>query len=131
MRHANTKFAQRVFFFAGIYGLLVLGPMYFQESYVGREYPPEITHPEFFYGFVGVAVAWQVLFLFMSRNPARYRPLIIPAILEKATFGIATLILLAQGRVSPIFAAGGSIDLVLGALFAYCYMLLGSDDHIA
>jgi len=125
------KFAQRVFLIAGIYGLLCLGPMYFLENYVGREDPPAITHPEFFYGFLGAGVAWQVLFLFLSRDPARYRPIIIPAILEKATFGIAALILLAQGRISPGPAVGGSIDLVFGALFAYCYVQLGSDNHTA
>ena len=26
-------------------------------------YPPTITHPDFFYGFVGVALVWQLVFL--------------------------------------------------------------------
>jgi len=40
------------------------------EYYIGEQDPPPITHPEFFYGFVGVAVAWQMLFLLMSRDSA-------------------------------------------------------------
>src|SRR5262245_63460257 len=48
------KFARIVFLVAGIYGLLVVAPQYFLEAKIGRDTPPPITHPEFFYGFVGV-----------------------------------------------------------------------------
>ena len=50
----------RLFWFAGIYGLLVLAPQYLMERHIGIDFPPEITHPEYFYGFVGVTLAWQV-----------------------------------------------------------------------
>lgn len=36
------------FFVAGIYGLLILSPIYFMENTIGRETPPAITHPEYF-----------------------------------------------------------------------------------
>ena len=36
------------------------------EARVGRDYPPAITHPEYFYGFLGVAAAWQVAFLVIA-----------------------------------------------------------------
>lgn len=49
-------FAKRVFYFAAIYGLLILSPPYFLEGRIGREYPPAITHPEHFYGFIGLAL---------------------------------------------------------------------------
>ena len=68
-------FARRVFLIAGIYGLLVLLPLYFMEARIGRDQPPAITHPEYFYGFLGVAVSWQVAFLVISRDPVRFRPL--------------------------------------------------------
>jgi hypothetical protein len=42
------KFARGVFLVAGIYGLLVLTPIYFLEARIGRETPPPITHPEYF-----------------------------------------------------------------------------------
>ena len=116
------KFAKRVFLVAGIYGLLVLLPQYFLEHKTGRDFPPAITHPEFYYGFIGGALAWQVLFLFLSRDPTRYRPMMIPSILEKATFGIAVIVLLLQGRVSALVLAPAIIDLILGALFLVAYL---------
>ena len=67
------NFAKWVFLLAGIYGLLVVTPQFFLEQRVNRDYPPAITHPEYFYGFAGVALAWQVAFLIISRDPARYR----------------------------------------------------------
>jgi hypothetical protein len=87
------KFARYVFLIAGIYGLLVLVPMYFMEQKQSTDFPPPITHPEFYYGFLGVAVAWQVAFLVLATDPKRYRLMIIPAILEKASFAIAVIIL--------------------------------------
>jgi hypothetical protein len=67
------KFAKMVFLVAGIYGLIVLLPSYFLKEQIGRDYPPAITHPEYYYGFVGLAVVWQILFLVLSRDPVRYR----------------------------------------------------------
>lgn len=45
-------FARRVFFIAAVYGVIVLVPQYFMEARSGRDFPPPITHPEHFYGFV-------------------------------------------------------------------------------
>lgn len=67
------KFAKTVFAVAGIYGLATLLPSYFLEARVGVAAPPPITHPEYFYGFIGVGVAWQILSLVVARDPARYR----------------------------------------------------------
>ena len=115
-------FAKRVFLIAGIYGLIVLLPMYFLEDKTGRDFPPPITHPEYYYGFVGVAVAWQVLFLILSRNPLRYRPMMIPAILEKAVFGIPAVVLYLQQRISTFTLAAGLVDSALGVLFVVAYL---------
>ncbi|TWU23634.1 hypothetical protein [Bythopirellula polymerisocia] len=54
---AGEKFAKRVFFWAGVYGVILLVPQFFLEAQIGRDYPPAITHPEHFYGFIGVALA--------------------------------------------------------------------------
>jgi hypothetical protein len=113
-----------IFWIAGIYGLIVLTPLYFLEEQIGYDFPPPITHPEYFYGFVGVGVSWQVAFLVIGQNPARYRPLIIPAILEKATFGIAMIVLFAQQRVSARLLAFGIVDLAWGVLFAVAFWRL-------
>jgi hypothetical protein len=118
---SNMKFAKRVFLMAGVYGLLVLLPQYFLEAKTGRDFPPPITHPEYYYGFIGVALAWQVLFLIISRDPVRYRLMILPSVLEKASFGVAAIILYLSGRVSSVMLGFGIIDLILGALFVAAY----------
>lgn len=124
MRHL---FASRVFFYAGVYGLLVIAPMYFLEDRLGQDNPPAITHPEFFYGFVGVALAWQVAFLVMSTDPARYRPIMIPAVIEKLTFGVAVMILLSLGKVSGPTVLFACIDLLLGSLFVASFIKTAPD----
>lgn len=116
------RFARLVFLVAGIYGLLVLAPQYFMEAQIGRDYPPPITHPEHFYGFVGVALAWQLVFLVIARDPVRYRLLMLPAIAEKLAFSVPVIVLYAQDRVATAVVAVGSLDLVLGALFAAAFI---------
>jgi hypothetical protein len=93
------RFATIVFWVAGIWGLLVLTPLYFMFDLIGRNDPPPITHPGFFYGFVGVGLAWQVAFIIIATDPVRFRPLMIPSILEKASFGAAVIVLVLQGRM--------------------------------
>lgn len=116
------RFTRILFLVAGIYGLLVLLPQYFLEATNGRMYPPPITHPEYYYGFIGVAVAWQVLFLILAQDPQRYRAMMIPAIIEKASFGIAAIVLYVQNRVALAMLVFGIIDLILGALFVVAYL---------
>lgn len=118
------KFARNVFLYAGIYGVLVIFPMYFTEGQIARDFPPAITHPEHFYGFIGVALAWQIAFLIMSQDPARYRPLIPACVLEKFGFGIAAIVLYVQGRLSALILGFGILDLVLGCLFIAAYVKL-------
>jgi hypothetical protein len=110
--------AKRVFVIAGVYGVLVLVPQYFMEGRIGRDFPPPITHPEHFYGFIGVALAWQVLFFVIARDPVRYRGAMVPAILEKLAFGVAAIVLFAQGRLAAPVLGAGVIDLILATLFA-------------
>lgn len=115
------KFARLVFGVAGVYGILVLAPQYLLEARTGRDFPPPVMHPEHYYGFVGVALAWQVLFLLIARDPARLRPAMIPAVLEKSAFGLAIPVLYSLGRVAPFLLLFAVIDLALGALFLLVY----------
>ena len=111
------SFARRVFLIAGVYGLIVLLPQYFMVERIGLDSPPPITHLEYFYGFVGIAVAWQLVFLLIARDPIRYRLLMIPAIVEKAAFGVPAVLLYLGGRLRAQMLAAGLIDLTLGVLF--------------
>lgn len=116
------KFAKRLFLFAGIYGFIVLLPQYFLEAKTGRDFPPPITHPEYYYGFIGIALACQVLFLIIARDPVRYRAMMIPAILEKASFGVACVILFLLGRIPSLTLGFAVVDLILGTLFVLAYL---------
>lgn len=115
------RFARRVFLLAGIYGLAVLVPQYFLEARIGRDMPPEITHPEFYYGFVGVALAWQVLYLLVASDPLRYRPVMLVGVLAKCSFFAAVLVLVLLGRTAMPMLAAASIDLLLAAFFVVAY----------
>lgn len=115
------KFAKIVFWIAGIWGVLILTPLYFLFDLIGRNDPPPITHPGFFYGFAGVALAWQIAFLFIAQDPARFRPLMIPSILAKAGYSIAVFVLVFQNRMHPSDLVFGCTDLLLGLLFVIAY----------
>src|SRR5258708_6985924 len=110
------RFVERAFTIAGIYGLVVLVPLYFLEDRLVRDTPPPITHPEFFYGFAGVAIAWQLVFLAIGRDPIRHRPIMTPAIIEKLSYGIAVLVLFGAGRVAALTLATGLVDLSWAAI---------------
>jgi len=125
------KFARWSFLIAGIWGILVLTPLYFLEKTTGIDHPPAITHPEFYYGFVGVALAWQVLFLTIARDPERFRPAMPAATIEKFSFVIATYALYALGRVDSTMVAAASADLVLGTLFVVSFFKTGPNASVA
>ena len=117
------KFAKRLFLIAGIYGIVGLVPQYFMEAKVGRDTPPPITHPEYFYGFIGVALAFQVLFLIIARDPRRHRLAMIPGALEKFGFGGAGVVLWLQGRVAAQMLGFGIVDLVFATLFLLAFRM--------
>jgi len=117
-----VKFSKIVFWIAGIWGLLVITPLYFMFDVISRSDPPPITHPGFFYGFVGAALAWQIAFFFIARDPSRHRPLMIPSVLEKFSYGAAVAVLVGQGRMHASDLVFGGIDLVFGILFAIAYL---------
>jgi hypothetical protein len=115
------KFAKWVYRIAGIYGLMVLAPLFFLESTVAQTSPPAITHPEYYYGFAITGVAWQVLFLVIGNDPQRFRILMPVTWLEKS-YGLIVVALYVQGRISSQVLTLGPIDLLLGALFVCAYV---------
>jgi hypothetical protein len=112
------KFVKYTFLIAGIYGLLVLLPQYFVEAGLDTM----IAQPGFYYGFIGVAVAFQFVFLIIAKDPVRYRLMMLPSILEKASFAIATAMLFWSGRIETNLFIGGMVDALLGVLFAVSYL---------
>jgi hypothetical protein len=118
----SMRFAKGVFWVAGILGLLVITPLYFMFELIGRKDPPAITHPGFYYGFVGVALAWQIAFLVIARDPARMRPMMVPSMVEKFSYGIALVTLVMQGRMHRSDLVFAATDLLLGVLFVIAYV---------
>jgi hypothetical protein len=124
------KFAKIIFTIAGIYGLLALVPVLLLENRIAIDTPPAITHPEYFYGFLWVGIAWQIAFLTIGRDPARYRWLMVPSMIEKFGFGLTALGLFTQSRLSGPIMIGVAIDLVLGILFAAAFVATRAQDRL-
>ena len=120
------KFSRWLFRIAGIYGLVLLAPHYFMEAQIGEHHPPAITHPEFFYGFLGIGIAWQIAFLIIAQDPVRFRAMIIPSVLEKFSFGIAVIVLFCEKRMPDMMLAAGIVDLMWGALFVVAWWRLAA-----
>ncbi len=115
------KFAKIAFFVAGVWGVLVLTPLYFMFDAIGRQTPPALTHPQYYFGFLGVALAWQFAFFVIATDPARYRLMIIPSVVEKLTFVGAVIVLYLQRRIAPSETLPAIPDATLAVLFAISF----------
>lgn len=116
------KFAKIVFWVAGIWGVLALAPLFFIFDLIGQKDPPAITHPGFFYGFAAVGLAWQIAFMFIARDPVRFRPLMIPSMGEKFGYGITVMALVLQAKMHASDLVFAGTDLLLGVLFVVAYL---------
>jgi hypothetical protein len=118
-----------LFYLSAAYGFLILTPQYFLEARFSAENPPPITHPEFYYGFIGVALAFQIVIALIGADPVRYRPMMLAAVAEKFSFGIAAPLLYAAGRLNPLTLVFSTIDLLLGIAFLGAWWALRGRQH--
>jgi hypothetical protein len=116
------RFARWVFLLAGATGILMVIPPYFLERQTSEDYPPPITHPEYYYGFFGVTLAWQLLFLVIGSDPVRYRRAMLPGMVEKASFSLAIPLLYAAGRVAGVWLGFAAMDAAWLVLFVVAYL---------
>jgi len=116
------KFAKIVFWIAGVYGVLVITPLYFIFDRIGKQDPPPITHPGFYYGFAGAALAWQIAFLVIATDPVRFRLMMVPSVLEKVTYGVAIIVLYSQQRVHPADLVLAGADWLFAVLFLVAFL---------
>jgi hypothetical protein len=119
------KFAKYVFWSAAMYGILVTFPLYFNELKMGLDYPPPINHAEYYYSFAGVTLVWQILFVFITINPAKYRSIMIPCVLEKLSLLPTFCILFPQGRFPSLWMPLMIIDFVFAILFFIAFRKVG------
>jgi hypothetical protein len=117
-----VRFAKVAFRIAGIWGLFITVPLYFLFELTGIRNPPAITHAEFYFGFVGVTLVWQIAFFVIASDPIRFRPFILVAILEKLSYILAIPILYLQHRVAGNQLIWVGTDSVLCLLFIASYL---------
>lgn len=115
------KFSKILFYIAAIWGVLILTPLYFMFNTIARQDPPPITHPAFYYGFVGAGLAWQFAFFVIARDPVRFRPMMIPSVFEKFSYATALIVLYLQHRLHPTDLVFAGVDLLLGILFLVAF----------
>ena len=116
------KFASVVFRVAAGWGLLVLVPLFFMFDGGGIEARPPFTYPQAYFGFLCVTLAWQLAFWVIGSDPVRFRPLMIPSMIEKFGFVLALAVLYALGRVGSREVLPAVPDLVLGVLFVAAHV---------
>jgi hypothetical protein len=116
------RFAKIVFRIAGIWGFLVLTPLYFFFDLAGQQNPPAITHPEFYYVAISVALVWQMGFFLIAFDPIRFRPFMIVAVLEKLAYAIPVIVLYLQHRVASNQLVWVATDSILCLLFIVSYL---------
>jgi hypothetical protein len=121
-----VKFAKIVFWMAGVWGALALTPLYFIFDTIGRQDPPPITHPSFYYGFVTVGLVWQIAFVVIAMDPKRLRPIMIPCVLEKVGYAASQTTLYLQGRLHRSDLMFGMADLLFAVLFLIAFFKTGS-----
>lgn len=124
------RFAKVVFIAAGVWGIVVLTPLYVLLDLTGRQYAPPTAYPQFFYGFLSVALAWQIAFLVIGSNPARFRALMIPSIIEKLGYVVTLLVLHGQARISTADAMPAVPDLLLGILFIAAFAKTSASERL-
>jgi hypothetical protein len=118
-----VKRARLIFLIAGIYGLLILLPLYGAEPmFAAMGYPP-LTRPEQLYGFVGTASAMQIMYLLIASDPARYRPMMLVGVLGKLGYGGAVLLLHWAGRIDSLTFWVSMPDLIWAALFVLAWRM--------
>jgi hypothetical protein len=124
-RTFGIKAARWIFLAAAIYGFPVLGIWFFHTpAMVGRA---SSQQPEIYYGFAGLGLAWQAVFVMIASDPIRYRPLmLIAAIGEKFLFSGILVVLLLRHIARPHWIPPAVIDFTLGLAFIAAYAMTGN-----
>ena len=76
-----------------------------------------LAHPEYYYGFIGAAAAWQLVYWTIGGDPARYRAFMPLGVVAKFAFWTPTFLLWLNGRTPTSTFAVTNVDLLLGIGF--------------
>jgi hypothetical protein len=117
----KMKFARIVYGIAAAYGFVSVVPLYFLLDKIGHDAPPPVTHPEFYYGFLGLTLLWQVVFVIIAKEPLHYRSLMPVTVLEKLVYTVPVILLYLNGRVQGNIMRSSLVDPIFGILFVLAY----------
>ncbi len=115
------KFAKWVFMIGGIFGLLAMIPLYFIENRIA----PGLKYPEFYYGFIGINIIWQIVYIYISTNPSRSRPIMLFAFFVKILGVISIFWLILTGRTALWWYGIIMTDLIFAVLFLSAFRVTG------
>jgi len=71
-------------------------------------------------------LAYQLVFFVIAMDPVRFRPMMIPSVLEKFGYGASLLVLYLQHRLHPQDLGLGGVDLLFGVLFIVAFLRTGN-----
>lgn len=111
------RIATWVFGIAGIYGLLVVIPLYWP-----RPSAEPGVQTLYRYGFAGAAAATEFLYLVIATDVRRFRPLMLVGVFSKASFAIPALMLVFNGRLDRATSLAAVIDAGWGVAFLFCWL---------
>lgn len=117
---ASGRASRRIYTVAGIYGLIILLPLYFGEHALAAM-GQTLTRPEYYYGFIGAAASFQLVYLMIGRDPVRFRPLMPVTLIAKLSFTIPVAALFAFGRVDLPTMILATIDALIGVAFLWAW----------
>lgn len=112
--------AKWIFRVAGVWGLLVITPLFFADT-------TQMAQPVYYLGFAGIAFVFQILFLVISTDPVRYRPIMPVCVLEKLST-LPFIYLYLVGRGEEQFFFGGIVDQVLAVAFIAAFLMTPKRD---
>jgi hypothetical protein len=115
-----VTFAKWVFTIGGIWGVLIIAPLFFVEQQLAAATGP-FSHPDAYYGFVASTFAWQLGYLVIGRNPSAYRPFMLLGALGKVIYFTGNWVLFAEGRIPISVPLVASPDIVLAILFVIAW----------
>lgn len=59
--HDAVRLPRRIYAIAAVVGIAILAPLYVMEARIAELSPPAVTHPEHYYGFVGLVLVRQMV----------------------------------------------------------------------
>ncbi|MFM9829029.1 MAG: hypothetical protein ACKVOB_09855 [Sphingomonas sp.] len=114
--------ARLIFGICAGYGILLLIPLFFAELVLTAQ-GVTLGQPEFFYGFVGTALACQLLYVAIARDPVRFRPVMLVAVAAKLGFGVPVALLFSAQRVDATTFGLGLVDIAMAAAFLFAWRI--------